>query len=392
MRTFSVFIRVMTCGIALVLTFYAAPIAQTQAPGTQAPAATVRAITPPAHPLPAEAASAGVTKFSFLAYGDTRGRRDGTAIQYEHSLIVESMIATIKRLSKTEYPVKFVVQSGDAVVNGREVAQWNVSYIDVINKLTTEGDVPYYFAPGNHDVTSVPQLDSPARVVGLKNLLDANSHLIPADGDPRRLIGYPTYAFGYGNTFVVAIDSNIADDQTQFDWVKGQLERLDRARYKNVIAFFHHPPFSSGPHGGGPVPEPTTVAMRNRYQPLFRQHHVRMTIAGHEHLFEHWIERYTDASGERFRADHLVTGGGGAPIYTYRGEPFLRDYLQSNAPEKVVVEHLVKPGPEPGDNPYHYVAVQVDGEDFQIDVVGVDWGSNFKPYRTAQMKLRDGGK
>ena len=173
--------------------------------------------------------------------------------------------------------------------------------------------------------------------------------------------------------------------------MKGQLERLDRVRYKNVIAFFHHPPFSSGPHGGGPVPEPTTVAMRNRYQPLFRQHHVRLTIAGHEHLFEHWIERYTDASGERFRADHLVTGGGGAPIYTYRGEPFLRDYLQSNAPEKVVVEHLVKPGPEPGDNPYHYVVVQVDGEDFQIDVVGVDWGSNFKPYRTAQMKLRDGG-
>jgi len=139
MRTFSVFIRVMTCGIAPVLTFYVAPTAQTQAPQTPAPSlGTVRAITPPAHPLPSEAASAGVPKFSFLGYGDTRGRRDGTAIQYEHSLIVESMIATIKRLSKTEYPVKFVVQSGDAVVSGREVAQWNVSYFGRIIQLPPE--------------------------------------------------------------------------------------------------------------------------------------------------------------------------------------------------------------------------------------------------------------
>ena len=42
----------------------------------------VVAIQPPATPLPAEADSASVTKFSFIAYGDTRGRRDGSDIQY----------------------------------------------------------------------------------------------------------------------------------------------------------------------------------------------------------------------------------------------------------------------------------------------------------------------
>ncbi len=41
----------------------------------------VTPISPPATPLPDESASAGVTKFSFVAYGDTRGRRDGAAIQ-----------------------------------------------------------------------------------------------------------------------------------------------------------------------------------------------------------------------------------------------------------------------------------------------------------------------
>src|ERR1700742_3285416 len=57
----------------------------------------VTAISPPSDPLPAEDRSAGVTKFSFLAYGDTRGPHDGTTIQFEHSLVVESMLASIKK-------------------------------------------------------------------------------------------------------------------------------------------------------------------------------------------------------------------------------------------------------------------------------------------------------
>src|SRR5512141_2788059 len=75
--------------------------------------ATVASIAPPRMPLPAEAASAGVTRFSFIAYGDTRGRRDGTDEQYEHSLVVESMLRTISSLANGPDPVRFVLQSGD---------------------------------------------------------------------------------------------------------------------------------------------------------------------------------------------------------------------------------------------------------------------------------------
>jgi 3',5'-cyclic AMP phosphodiesterase CpdA len=354
-----------------------------------APVQTVRAISPPTQPLPAEAASAGVTKFSFVAYGDTRGRQDGIALQYEHSMVVDSMVATIKRLASTDAPVRFVLQSGDAVVNGRDPQQWNRSFVDLINRLTVDAGVPYFLAPGNHDVTSSPDLNAAGRQTGLRNYLDAVAKLIPPDGASRRLDGYPTYAFGYGNTFIIALDSNIATDDVQFEWVRKQLEGLDRTRYRNVIAFFHHPPFSSGPHGG-PTLEGPTAAIRARYEPLFRQHHVRMTIAGHEHLFEHWVERY-DEGGQHYRIDHLVTGGGGAPLYAYQGEPDLRDYLRSGAAQKVSVEHLVKPGPEPGDNPYHYVVVRVDGDDIQLEVIGVDWGKDFRPYRSNVAVLRDGG-
>lgn len=347
----------------------------------------VRAIASPRSPLPTESASARVTQFSFIVYGDTRGRRDGTAEQYEHSLIVDSALATIERLASGPLPVKFVLQTGDAVVNGRDARQWNQSFVGLINRITTEGDVPYFLAPGNHDVTGAAELDSPLRGEGLRNYLAAVGNLIPPDGARRRLTGYPTYAFGYGNTFFIALDSNIATDDKQFEWAKAQLEGLDRGRYRHVIAFFHHPAFSSGPHGAARVELPT-AALRARYMPLFRRHRAAILFSGHEHLFEHWVERYEDSEGKH-RLDHITTGGGGAPLYFYRGEPDLQEYLKSNAADKVSLDHVVRPGMEPGDNPYHYLLVQVDGDRIRVEVVGVDWGRGFQPYRSNATELQD---
>jgi calcineurin-like phosphoesterase family protein len=351
----------------------------------------VRAIAAPKNPLPTETASAGMTRFSFIVYGDTRGRRDGVQEQYEHSLIVDSMVATIKRLDGSPLPVRFVLQTGDAVVNGGNARQWNKSFIDLINRITTDGGVPYFLAPGNHDVSGAPAPDSPTRKEGLRNYLAAVANLIPPDGAQRRLDGYPTYAFGYGNAFFIALDSNLATDDKQFEWVKSQLEGLDRKRYSHIVAFFHHPPFSSGPHGGAIV-EPPSAALRTRYMPLFRRHRVGILFSGHEHIFEHWVERYEGSDGHKLRIDHIVTGGGGAPLYPYRGEPDLREYIKTYAAEKVSLEHLVRPGMNPGDNPYHYLLAQVDGDRIRIEVIGVDWGRGFQPYRSNATELRDGNR
>jgi len=106
-----------------------------------------------------------VKRFSFIVHGDTRWRRDGTAIQHEHSLVIDSMIAHIKQLQNSECPVHFVLQSGDAVVDGTQVGQWNTSFIPLINHLTTEGGVRYFLTPGNHEKT-----DSEA---GRRNYFDA---------------------------------------------------------------------------------------------------------------------------------------------------------------------------------------------------------------------------
>jgi hypothetical protein len=39
--------------------------------------------------------------------------------------------------------------------------------------------------------------------------------------------------------------------------------------------------------------------------------------------------------------DHITTGGGGAPLYAYRGELDLREYLKTNAEETVSLDHVI---------------------------------------------------
>jgi len=348
----------------------------------------VRAIAPPAKLLPTESASAKVSRFSFIVYGDTRGRQDGTALQAEHSMVADAILTHTKRLQATKFPVRFVLQSGDAVLAGEKPEQWNVSFVPIIDRLTKNANVPYFLVPGNHDVGTATTVNAPSRQPGLQNFMDAMSALLPREGSPRRLKGYPVYAFGYGNTFVLGLDSNLIGDETQFAWAKAQLAGLNRKRYQHVIVFAHHTVFSSGPHGGATL-EPTTLEMRNRYMPLFRAHHVEMVFSGHEHFFEHWVERYTDASGPH-RMDLVVSGGGGAPPYYYSKDPDTTDYLTANAASQVRLEHLVRPGAVPGSNPYHFLIVTVDGSRLGMEVVGADGDSPFQPYRTSEAPL--GGK
>jgi len=341
----------------------------------------VKPIAPPAAPLPTEAASEGVSKFSFIAYGDTRSGAspsDAEVLHPEHTKVMDRMLASIRELSTSAFPVRFVLQSGDAVLRGATAEMWNVGFSPIVERLTRDANIPYFFTVGNHDVTTQP-LGDPQRTLGLRNTLTAMAHLIPPEGSPRRLDGYPTYAFGYGNTFAIAFDSNVASDTAQLAWVTSQLEHLDRARYRHVIAFFHHPVFSSGPHGGTQDKvEGSTAALRSLYMPLFRKHHVDLLITGHDHLFDHWIERYEDG-GRAYRMDAIVSGGGGAPVYSYAGEPDLTAYVADASAAKVQVQHLTKPGTTADENPHHFVVVRVDGDRLSVEVIAIG-DTPFTPY------------
>jgi hypothetical protein len=87
-----------------------------------------------------------------------------------------------------------------------------------------------------------------------------------------------------------------------------------------------------------------------------------------------------------------VTGGAGAPTYTYQSEPDLNAYIAAAAPQKTRVEHLLRPSGQPDGNPLHFVVIRVDHEDLSLEVVGVDAGPNdYMPYRRPRLELRDNG-
>jgi hypothetical protein len=137
--------------------------AQQPPPASAPPFVLVRPIDPPATPLPSEAASAGVKRFSFIAYGDTRSGGaadipgDGQIVQAEHSLVVDRMIARVRQAASSLFPVRFALQSGDAVLRGQNAAMWNVSFSPIIERLIRTANIPFFFSVGNHDVTTMPR-------------------------------------------------------------------------------------------------------------------------------------------------------------------------------------------------------------------------------------------
>src|SRR5262249_41669059 len=88
------------------------------------------------------------------------------------------------------------------------------------------------------------------------------------------------------------------------------------------------------------------------------------------------------------RIDHIVTGGGGGPIYRYTGEPDLQRYADGALPTHVTVEHPVRPSRQESDNPHHFVVIQVDGTHLQLRVVSTVPAPSL-PYGTDTVSLDD---
>lgn len=78
----------------------------------------------------------------------------------------------------------------------------------------------------------------------------------------------------------------------------------------------------------------------------------------------------------------------GAPFVSPRGDPDFREYLKLSEVEKVTVEQLVRPWPEPGNNPYHCVIVKVDSA-CGLKLSAWTGVATFVPYRRNRIELQD---
>jgi hypothetical protein len=202
--------------------------------------------------LPAEKGSV-----KFLAIGDT-----GTGSKQQHEL------ARVMLDYHKVFPYEFVIMVGDNMYGGEKAKDFKKKFEDVYRPLLDAG-VKFYASLGNHD-------ESNQRFYELFNM----------DGDEY-------YRFERGGVSFYAVNSNYMDKR-QIDWLESELTR-DQSKWK--IAFFHHPPYSSG-KAHGPSDD-----LREILEPLFIRRGVDVVFNGHEHFYE----RIKPQNGIHY----FITGAGG---------------------------------------------------------------------------------
>ena len=74
----------------------------------------------------------------------------GPETEPDHAAVVDALVAKVKLLAGTPYPVRFVAQSGDATWRGADGERWE-QFTPIAERITLGANLPFLFVPGNHD-------------------------------------------------------------------------------------------------------------------------------------------------------------------------------------------------------------------------------------------------
>jgi hypothetical protein len=221
----------------------------------------------------AAAASGGVTlplkagSVKFVIIGDTG---TGTAKQKE--------LGSLLLRARQSFPYEFVLLVGDNLYGGEKPADYKSKFEDVYRPIIDQ-KVKFYAALGNHD--------EPAQRF--------YEHF--------NMEGKEYYRFTKGNVAFYALNSNYMDKK-QVDWLNSELAK-DTSQWK--IAFFHHPPYSSGGKHG------SDTQLRKVVEPIFLKYGVNVVVAGHEHFYERikpqqGIYYFISGAGGKLRSGDVKKG------------------------------------------------------------------------------------
>jgi hypothetical protein len=146
-------------------------------------------------------------------------------------------------------------------------------------------------APGNHDY-------------GSPGALPYYAYFGENAGPDRR--GY--YSFDLGAWHIISLNSNIpvSAGSPQEKWL-----RADLAEHRAVctLAIWHHPLFSSGPHGNNP-------RMKDLWRALY-DFGADVVINGHDHDYERFAPQDPDGQADPQGIREFVVGTGGASAYPF---------------------------------------------------------------------------
>lgn len=176
----------------------------------------------------------------FMVVGDT-----GTGTEKQKEL------ANLMVRYKQVFPFEFALLMGDNMYGGEKAEDFKVKFENVYKQLLDD-KVKFYATLGNHD-------ESNQRFYVHFNMN-----------------GEEYYRFKKGNVAFYSLNSNYMDKR-QLKWLEGELAK-DTSEWK--IAFFHHPPYSSGGKHG------SDMGLREVIEPIFVKYGVNAVFAGHEHFYE----------------------------------------------------------------------------------------------------------
>jgi len=225
--------------------------------------------------------------FRFLAMGDHRS--DSAS----HQSVVNRVLA------QSPLP-SFVVDDGDLTYDGSAATYQTFFHIE--RGLLSQA--PTFPSIGNHDVNNVSNW---LRFFALPN-------------------NERWYTFRYGNSAFHCLDvySSYTSGSAQYNWLVSELQ-ADSAdpAVRHIFVFFHEPPYTTN------TGHSSNTTIRTVLCPLFERYHVAVAFQGHNHCYEHAL-----VNGVHY----VLTGGGGAPLYTGWNSPQPWDICREATNEFVLLD------------------------------------------------------
>ncbi len=236
------------------------------------------------------------TKFLYL--GD---------VQFQDSVDeYEEWGAMVEEAYRAHPDLDFAVIGGDLVNSPGELAQWEA----FLNACDVFAGLPVMTVAGNHE--------------GVQSNYTYQKIFALPDDAPRRLSGEEFYAFDFGNTRFLMLDSSFlteerktsmglkrwkAEEQRVEDWIRQEAQTCEKPWLAAVI---HHPVY--GMHDGDTV----SPQIRKLWEPLLQTGGVKVVFSGHQHLYQRTksIRGVTYLMGNSGRRESCFFDGNNLPEYT----------------------------------------------------------------------------
>lgn len=234
-------------------------------------------------PLPGDTNAA--PPFTILVLADTRTGHD-----IHGEVVARSMLEA----------ASLIVNLGDIVEMNQRLKEW-YQFFEIEEELLSTA--PLVVVPGNHETWMDPEFGALMlnRFFGRAGVGGTGHHAIDV-----------------GRLHLLFLDVYWGEDLLGegLQWLRSDLESVPANRL--VLVFLHEPPISFGAHRPRPAIK--------RLMPLFKELGVAAVIAGHAHVYEHFV---VDGL-------HYVTAGGGgaglheANLNVFEGQ---QQYLQKSSSE-----------------------------------------------------------